>query len=189
MTLKWFVRLICLASCLLLVHCKVEPTSEVSDRLHPFYGTYTGTSSPSVSTGEVAERDLTVTIEPWEKKGFTVKWSTVIYRANGEKKKSSPSINFYPSPRPGLFASAMETNVFGHTVPYDPIAVDANPYVWAGLQDSVLTVSALYIIDGGGYEMHVYKRSLENTGLSLEFERTMNGEPVTKLSAELEPVK
>ncbi|MBX2886611.1 MAG: hypothetical protein KTR32_42070 [Granulosicoccus sp.] len=176
------------ALCILLASCKVEPTSSFSGQLEPFYGKYTGTSEPTVSDGEIAERDLSVTIAPWDKKGFTVTWTTVIYKADGETKKSSPTINFYPSSRPGIFASAMKTDVFGHTVPYDPIAKDANPYVWAGLEDNTLTVSALYIIDGGGYEIQVYKRSLENSGLSLDFERIKDGEQVTRLSAQLEPV-
>ncbi len=188
MTKRNWIRLSIAALCVLLVHCKVEPTSSFSDQIEPFYGTYTGTSEPTVSDGEVSERDLTVTIAPWDKKGFTVTWTTVIYKADGETKKSAPTINFYPSSRPGIFASAMKTDVFGHTVPYDPIAQDANPYVWAGLENNTLTVSALYIIDGGGYEMQVYKRSLKNSGLTLDFERIKDGESVTQLSALLEPV-
>lgn len=180
---KWMLA----SAVILLVSCKVEPTSTMTDQLKSFYGTYTGTATPTNASGEIAERDLTVTIEPWDKKGFTVNWTTVIYRADGKKKKSAPSINFYPSVRPGVFASAMKTDVFGQSVPYDPIAEDGNPYVWAGLQDRTLTVSALYIMEGGSYEMHVYKRSLNESGLMLNFTRTKDGESVTQISTQLEP--
>ncbi|WP_088917925.1 hypothetical protein [Granulosicoccus antarcticus] len=160
----------------------------MSGQLEPFYGKYTGTSESPEGRGEVADRDLTVSIQPLEKNGFSVNWTTVIHTADGQKKKSAPSIDFYPSSRPGLFVSAMKTDVFGHTVPYDPIAKDGNPYVWAGLDDTTLTVSALYILDGGGYEVQVYKRSLNESGLSLEFERIKDGEPMTRISAQLNPV-
>lgn len=188
MARKWLVRTLLALASVSLVHCKVETASPFSKDLEPFYGTYTGTSEPSVISGEIAERDLTVTIQPLENNGFKINWTTVIYKANGQKKKSAPSINFLPSSRPGLFASAMKTDVFGHTVPYDPISEEGNPYVWAGLDDTTLTVSALYIIDGGSYEMHVYKRSLNGSGLSLKFERIKDGKSVTQISAQLDPV-
>ena len=180
-------RVVLVGMCCLLVQCKVEPTFTSTGELEPFYGTFVG-STATVSKGEKFERDLTVIIMPWENKGFTVNWTTVIYRANGERKKTEPSINFYRSSRTGIFASAMKSNVFGHTVPYDPIGEGANPYVWAGLEDKTLTISALYIIDGGGYEMHVYKRTLEAWGLSLDFERISNGEKVTQVTARLDRV-
>lgn len=173
--------------CLMQIQCKVQVQTSPTDELSPFFGTFKGTTATAIK-GEVSERDLTVTIKPWENKGFTVDWTTVIYRANGEQKKSTPSINFYRSSRPGIYASAMRTDVFGHTVPYDPVGADADPYVWAGLSDDTLTVSALYIVEAGGYEMHVYKRTLKGDGMSLEFERVRDGEQITKVSASLEPV-
>ncbi len=188
MARKWLVRILMGLACVSLVNCKVETASPLAEQLEPFYGEYTGTSGPSVSSGEIAERDLTVTIQPLEKNGFTVSWTTVIYKSDGQKKMSAPSIDFYPSSRPGLFVSAMKTDVFGHTVPYDPLAKDGNPYVWAGLDGTTLTVSALYITDGGGYELQVYQRSLKESGLSLEFERIKDGEQVSHISAELDPV-
>ncbi len=173
--------------CLLQIQCKVKVQNSPTEDLSRFFGTFKGTAATAIK-GEISERDLTVTIKPWEDKGFTVEWTTVSYRANGEQKKSSPSINFYSSSRPGIYASAMRTNVFGHTVPFDPLSADAHPYVWAGLEDDTLTVSALYIVADGGYEMHVYKRTLQEDGLALEFERTKDGEVITEVSAMLEPV-
>ncbi len=188
MARKWLARILIALACVSLVHCKVETASPLSGQLEPFFGKYTGTSGPSAGSGEIAERDLTVTITPLEENGFTVSWATVIYKANGQRKKTAPSIDFYPSSRPGLFVSAMKTDVFGHTVPYDPIAKDGNPYVWAGLEGTTLTVSAMYIADGGGYELQVYRRSLNESGLSLDFERIKDGKPVTHISAQLDPV-
>ncbi len=173
---------------LLLLSCKAKDQIPNTDSWSAFYGTYQG-SAETVVSGELDERDLTVVIKPWQDKGFTVEWKTLIYRAEGVTKKTDLSIDFYPSARAGIFASAMRTDVFGQAVPYDPVGEAADPYVWAGLEDNTLTVSALYIVDGGGYILHVYKRSLNKEGLSLEFERMSNGEKVTSVSAQLKQIE
>lgn len=176
--------LIC--ACLLQIQCTEQVDLPPSNELTPFFGTYTGTSL-NIVKGEVSERDLAVSIEPWEKSGFTIEWTAVTYRANGKQKKAETSINFYRSPRPGIFASAMKKDVFGNEVSYDPVGEDAAPYVWAGLEGNTLTVRALYIVDAGEYEIHIYKRTLQEDGLSLEFERIRNGEKVTDVFALLKP--
>jgi len=175
--------------CTLLIACKSSnETATENDPLSGFYGTFTG-NAESVLSGEVSERELTVVIKPQEETGFTVEWTTLIHRANGKKKMSDLSIDFYPSARPGIFASAMRTDVFGRAVPYDPVGEDAHPYVWAGFEGSTLTIRALYIVEGGGYEMHVYERSLNEEGLKLDFERLRNGDTVAQVSAQLELVE
>ena len=174
------------AVCVVLIACKGDVETG-NDRWADFYGTFKG-SAESVLSGELSERELEVVIKPWEEKGFTVEWTTLIHRASGEKKVTDLSIDFYPAERPGILASAMQTNVFGQSVPYDPVAKDADPYVWAGIDGNTLTVRALYIVDGGGYEMHEYKRSLSDTGLTLDFQRLSNGEKVTQVSAQLDAV-
>lgn len=181
-------RIILVSLCLLQIQCKAQVDTQLSNELTPFFGTYTG-NSINVVKGEISERDLAVTIKPWEKNGFTIEWTAVTYRTNGKQKKSETSINFYRSPRPGIFASAMKKDVFGNTVSYDPVGADAAPYVWAGLEDKTLTVRALYIVGSGGYEIHTYKRTLQEGGLSLDFDRIRNGEQVTQVMAILKPVK
>lgn len=183
-----FVRFTLVVGCLLLVQCGVQVQPKFTVDLAPFYGTYKG-NTLSVIKGEISERELGVKIKPWEKKGFTIEWTTVIHLPDGEKRVVAPSINFYRSPRPGIFASSMTTNSFGNTVPYDPLKENADPYVWAGLEKDTLTVSALYILEHGGYELHVYSRTLKNNGLELEFERINNGEIKTKIQAILERVE
>ena len=181
-------RIVLIGVCLLLTQCKAQVDTQSSNELAPFFGTYTGTSI-NVVKGEVSERDLAVTIKPWDKNGFNLEWTAVTYRANGKQKKAQTSINFYRSPRDGIFASAMKKDVFGNTVPYDPVGVDAAPYVWAGLEGKTLTVRALYIVDSGAYEIHTYKRTLQEEGLALDFDRVRNGERVTQVLAMLTPTK
>ena len=178
--------LVVLAS-LLQIQCTGQRGQDNTDELAPFFGTYKG-SSINVAQGEVSERDLAVTFKPWDDNGFTVEWTAVTYRDDGEQKRAETSIDFYRSPRPGIFASAMRKDVFGNMVSYDPTGEDAAPYVWAGLEGETLTVRALYIIELGGYEIHTYKRSLKGGDLALDFERTRNGELVTQVVALLERI-
>lgn len=154
----------------------------------PFYGTYSGSGKKMLGDSETVDRDLSVTIKPWEDKGFTIDWGTVIYRGTREK-ETNMSINFKPSPRPGIFTSAMQTNTFGNSIPFNPAVNSDEPYVWAGLEGNTLTVHALYIMDDGGYEMQVYRRSLQDNGMTVEFERMKNSERVTQIEARLESVK
>jgi len=186
--MRSFARFTLFVGCLLQLGCGVQVQPKFSEELIPFYGTYKG-STPSIIKGEMSERELAVTIKPWEGKGFTIDWTTVIYRANGEKSVVAPSINFNSSPRPGIYASSMRTDIFGNTVPHDPIGTTMEPYVWAGLENKTLTVRALYILEAGGYELHVYSRTLQDDGLSLEFERINNGEKMTETSAMLKRVE
>ena len=186
--LKSFARFTLIVGCLLQLQCSGQVQPKFTEEMAPFYGTYEGTT-PNIIKGEMSARELAVTIKPWEDKGFTIEWTTVIYRANGEKSVVSPSINFNSSPRPGIFASSMRTDIFGNTVPHDPIGKTADPYVWAGLENKTLTVRALYILEAGGYELHVYSRTLKDNGLELEFERINNGEKKTQTSAMLKRVE
>lgn len=153
--------------------------SKISD----FFGTYVGQSDRTIVEG-VAARDASVTITPYGKAGFNLSWKTVIRRTNRPPKVTSYSIKFLPRPkRPYLYASGMQKNIFGHLTPLDPLSGD--PYVWASLKGKTLTVHALFLIDEGGYEIQVYKRTLQPGGLRLRFERVRNGESMKVITATL----
>ena len=175
--------------CILLLSCKSsEDANGSNELLSDFFGTFIG-AAESVVGGEMSERELTIVIEPWKSNGFTVNWTTQIFRSNGKNKLTDLSINFYPSSRPGIYAAASRSDVFGRAVPFDPVAQDAAPYIWAGLQGNTLTVSALYILDGGGHELHVYKRSVIDEGLLLQFDRVNNGQQAVQVSALLNRIE
>ena len=180
-----FARILVICASLLQIQC-TSGVDEVSyGNLTSFFGTYSG-SSTNVAQGEMSERDLSVTIKPKKDGQFTVAWTAITFRADGEQKEVNTSIDFYPSPRPGIFTSAMRKDVFGNMVSYDPTAADAAPFVWANLHDDTLTVRALYILESGEYEMHTYIRTLQPEGLSLKFERVRDRELITQVSAILE---
>jgi|APTNR8051073442_1049403.scaffolds.fasta_scaffold22221_3 hypothetical protein len=151
----------------------------------PFFGHYEGRTIID-GDGETTMRDLEVTIETVAggSDHFRINWSTIIRRSDGESKRKSYSIVFTPTPRPGIFASAMRTDMFGNAVPLDPLKGD--PFVWCRIVDATLTVYALTITDDGGYDLQVYDRTLRAGGLDLRFTRLDEGEPPVVVSAVLE---
>ncbi len=152
-------------------------------KINDFFGTYVGQSDRAIVKG-VAARDASVTIRANGKSGFHLSWKTVIRRTARKPKVKSYAIAFTRNSKRGfLYASAMKKNIFGHMVPLDPLSGD--PYVWASLQDKTLTVWALFIIDDGGYEIQIYKRSLIPGGLQLRFERVRNGKTKKLITATL----
>ncbi len=134
--------------------------------LESFFGNYAGEVVVDAA-GERSTRDMSLEIKP-RKNGFTMAWSTFRRRSDGSVKRKDHSMDFLPAGRPNLYASAVKRNLFGHSVPADPMKGD--PFVWASIKDETLTMHALLIDDAGGYEMQTYRRTLTPGGLDLEFE-------------------
>jgi hypothetical protein len=80
-----------------------------------FFGEYEGSSISSTEQG-LSKRDLSVSIQP-KGNGFTLKWTTITHKADGKAKRKSYSIDFRPSGRANIFASAMRRNKFGASIP------------------------------------------------------------------------
>ncbi|RDE19541.1 hypothetical protein DV711_11670 [Motiliproteus coralliicola] len=150
--------------------------------LEAFYGQYIGQTTETEG-GESIRRDLSVTIGPTAKRGFFVKWTTVLEKADQTLKRKAYEIKFRRSRREGIYSSAMKTNVFGGQIALDPLKGD--PFVWARIKGNTLTVHTLVITEDGGYEMQVYDRTLNDKGLLLEFHRYRSGEQLRKVTAQL----
>lgn len=152
-----------------------QETKSISD----FYGKYVG-QSVSINGAGLSARDLSVTIKP-TKEGFKLTWVTVIYRKNQKASRKSYSIDFTKTPREGIWGSAVRRDAFGGRRSVDPLREDV-PFVWATLKGATLTVNALLIIEGGGYELQTYERTLINEGLKLSFTRMRNGERLKQIT-------
>lgn len=150
-----------------------------------FFGTYKGQTILE-GDGVVTTRDLDVAIAPTDR-GFNVSWTTTTLGRDGATKRDGYSIDFEQTRRPGIFASQMRTNMFGNRVPLDPLRGD--PFVWARIADTTLTVYALLITDNGSYEMQTYHRTLQDGGLALRFFRFREGETVRTVTASLRRIK
>ncbi|MBL8660113.1 MAG: hypothetical protein JNM75_10210 [Rhodospirillales bacterium] len=147
-----------------------------------FFGTYRG-HAPAGADTRAAPRDLSVTIEPAADSGFVVSWTTIARGAEGRETAKSYTIAFRPTQRPGVYRSAMRANVFGERVPLDPFSGD--PFFWARLSGSTLSVFALIISDDGGYDLQIYDRTLGENGLDLVFSRWIDRQQVAEVRAQL----
>lgn len=152
--------------------------------LSRFYGKFAGVAVSDSGNG-VTERDTSVEIRPF-KRGFSVDWVSLIRKKDGSVKRKRHVVKFVPTSRPHIYESAMAVNMFGQTVPMDPM--QGHPYVWAKIRGRTMTVYSMYITDTGSYEMQVYRRTLVPGGLDLEFTRLRDGESVRRSTAALKRV-
>ncbi len=150
-----------------------------------FFGGYEGTSD-TIPEGEKAPRTLSVTIRPYDKHGFTIDWSTKIQKADGRLKRQGLAVNFVPTHRPNIYASAMRTDLFGHAVPMDMMKGD--PFVWVTLTADTLTQHIIRIADNGVQDLQIDKLTLTQQGLHLEFTRVYGSNPVRHLTATLNKI-
>lgn len=147
-----------------------------------FFGSYEGQSISDPDQG-LSKRDLAVRIANAGHGAFVVEWTTITRHADGTPNKKSYAITFMPTPREGIYGSAMRTDKFGASVPLDPLK--GEPFVWARIKGRTLTVFALLITHSGGYEMQTYERTLTKTGLHLDFLRLRDGKPLRTITGTL----
>jgi len=176
-TLLMFLVLACLFG--------ARPVTARDQSIDAFFGAYEGTSISGATEG-VSVRDMKVSIAP-TKRGFNVTWNTTTHKADGKSKIKTYSIDFEPTKRDGIFGSEMRRNKFGDRVPLDPLG--GEPYVWARITGNVLTVYSLHITPEGSYEMQVYHRTRTAEGLSTEFTRFRDGEPMRVVAGTLAKVE
>ena len=161
-------------------------SAAAAEPIHSFYGAYEG-ESISVSDENLGKRDLAIAIVP-RGNGFNLTWTTITYADGAAAARKTYSIDFVPTRRPDIYASAMRTDMFGNRVPLNPL--EGDPFVWATVRGKTLTVYALMITPAGGYEMQTYHRTLTDHGMRLEFSRVRNGIPqrfITGMLVRVEP--
>ncbi|MCP4309343.1 MAG: hypothetical protein GY788_31615, partial [bacterium] len=134
---------------------------------------------------EILPRDLNVSIHP-SGDGFMLAWLTISTPGSGKTRAKSYLINFRPSAKPGLYASAMRRDVNGALVPLDPMS--GEPYTWASITEDTLTVHAMLVTDDGGYEVQIYERTLTEDGMDLTFRRFRDGVLMKEIAGTLNRV-
>ena len=78
-------------------------------------------------------------------------------------------------------------DMFGNRVPLNPMA--GEPYVWARIAGSTLSVFFLLITDNGSYDMQVYHRTLTAAGLDVHYTRFSEGEALRTIEAVLRRIR
>lgn len=144
-----------------------------------FVGSFLGQAGITLE-GEAQPRDLSTTIEP-NGDGFNLRWTSVTYKADGNTRTKTYTIEFVPSQRDNIYGSAMKTNIFGKQVPLDPL--QGEPFVWSRFEGDTFSVFSLFINEAGEYEMQEYHRTLAEGGLDLLFRRVSNGVPQREIEA------
>jgi hypothetical protein len=160
-------------------------SAAAAEPIQSFYGVYKG-KSISVSDAELSKRDLAIEVVP-HGRGFNLTWTTITYAEHNVPVRKTYSIDFVPTQRKGIYASAMRTDMFGHRVPLNPLEGDL--FVWATLRGKTLSVYALMITLEGGYEMQTYHRTLTDDGMHLEFSRLRDGVPLRSITGTLARVR
>jgi hypothetical protein len=150
-----------------------------------FYGAYVGEAISESGDG-LDKRDINADITP-QGKGFKVSFTVVLKRGSDKPKRDEYTIAFLPSKRPGIYSSAMRTDVFGNAVPKDPLVGD--PYMWARLDGDKLWRYALFVTESGGYEMQTYEYALVAGGLNLRYSRVRDGEVLRTVTGKLKKVR
>ena len=150
-----------------------------------FYGTYAG-EALSESGDELDKRDINAEVTP-QGKGFKLKFTVVVKRGKDKPRRDEYTIVFNPSKRPGIYSSAMRTDVFGNAVPLDPLAGD--PYMWARLEGDKFFRYALFVTESGGYEMQAYEYTLVPGGLNLRYSRVRDGEVLRTVTGKLKKTR
>jgi hypothetical protein len=145
-----------------------------------FFGEWrgSGVSQSNVSLNfKVTARDLDVAIRP-EGEGFAVRWTTVL-RQKGDPgaptaERKSSEIHFVPAGKPNVWRGRDFADPMG-----------SNGYAWARIEKQTLVLHVLSVRDDGGYEMQIYERTLEGTGMRLKFTSHRDGDPVRSVKGRL----
>ena len=155
------------------------------DPIRSFVGEYRGHSIED-SESVLTIHDIDVRITRFES-GFTVKWSMVTRNANGEAERSEYSVNFVPTRREHIFASAMAPNLFGKQVPLNPL--EGEPFMWARITGPTLSVYAMFVTESGGHDMQIYDRTLTEDGLQLKIQRLRDEMPYRVVTGTLKKTR
>lgn len=175
-------RLLSLAGSVLLATALAEAQG---GGIQQFYGTYTGEAISESGDG-LDKRDINAEIAP-QGKGFKVSFTVVVKRGSDKPRRDEYTIAFLPTKRPGIFSSAMRTDVFGNAVPKDPLVGD--PYMWARLDGGKLWRYALFVTETGGFEMQTYEYTLVPGGMDLRYSRVRDGEVLRTVTGKLKKVR
>ena len=159
--------------------------ADAPDPIRSFVGEYQGHTIQD-SEGVLTVHDIGVRITRFES-GFTGDWSTVAQNANGEAERTEYSVNFLPTPRKHIFASAMAPNLFGKQVPLNPL--EGEPFMWARITGPTLSVYAMFVTESGGHDMQIYERTLTEAGMRLRIQRLRDEMPYRVVTGTLKKTR
>lgn len=168
----------CLVACAILMSSMAAGAANLA--IEAFAGKWQGSavSESDISVHfRLTSRDIDVEVRP-QSDGFAITWNTVQRQtgnpSNPVERLKSTSLSFRAA-GPNLWASRDNA---------DPLTSGA-PYVWATVKERTLVISSLRIYADGRHELQIYRRTLSGTGMTLDFERLVDGENVRRASGRL----
>ncbi len=158
--------------------------ADVPDPIRPFLGEYQGHSIEDSARVHTIH-DIGVRITRFDG-GFTVQWSMVTPLSSGETGRVEYSVDFLPTDRKHIFASATAPDLFGKKVPLNPL--EGEPFMWARIAVDTLTVYAMFVTDAGGHDMQIYERRLSEDGLQVRIQRLRDEMPYRVVTGTLRKI-
>lgn len=145
-----------------------------------FHGHWQGSgfSESEVSINfHMTARDLDVVITPTGE-GFSIAWTTV-QRQKGDPNKPSvvrkgSEIVFQSSSQDGVWHEARGK---GFKI--------GDRYAWSRIEENTMITQIIVVDDEGRSDLHVYRRTLSGSGMTLEFRRLVDGELVRTVDGKL----
>jgi hypothetical protein len=151
----------------------------------PFIGTYVGRAEAVGAEGDPGVRDLDVVILRTEH-GFGIESITVNH--NGDRldpavSRRSSAMSFTESDIDGVYQRDFERDVFATRSELD--VVNGDPLQWARISDGSLLVYSFVLNEEGTYELHTYRRTLDDSGVALEFTSELDGNAMRQVAGRL----
>jgi hypothetical protein len=152
----------------------------------PFIGTYVGRAEAAAAEGGAPSiRDLDVVILRTEH-GFGIESITVNH--NGDRldpavSRRSSAMSFTESDIDGVYQRDFERDVFATRSELD--VVNGDPLQWARISDGSLLVYSFVLNEEGTYELHTYRRTLDDSGVALEFTSELDGNAMRQVAGRL----
>lgn len=148
--------------------------------INAFFGRWVGSGlseSALSQTFRLTQRDFDIEVQP-DGDGFRLT-SITVQRQKGDP--VNPSIARREATL--VFRPAGERNVWRAADNDDPLS--GKPYSWARIERQTLVVTTLDVEPGGRWEMQIWRRTLSDLGMKLDYSRLADGEPVRSTQGRL----
>jgi len=150
----------------------------VATELDEFFGRYVGDGRlHDLETGEVEERDVLTSIEPYGEGGFAVRWSSVV-RVTGRRdvpgvRHVVRALAFEPAGDGDYYPRAPDYDPFRRRERLEPMAGHA--LAWATVDGEGLDIYVFAVTVDGVAELQRHRRVLTESGLRLVYTGLVDG--------------
>jgi hypothetical protein len=164
----------------------IAPGWAAAPALQDYVGAYVGRAEDELSeNGKLETRDIDISITLDKKGGLHLDWINVTL-VDGRRdvpgvERREGELVLIPAAGKGksFLVEASNSSPFKLKDEIEPLQGDA--VRWAALDEAGLHLYSFVVLDDGRYEMQTYTRQLTPTGMSLLFERNVDGQTVRRI--------